>query len=379
VAVVTLTVVGGVEPLVQPARAVETIARANLDGTGADHHLITGLSSPCGVAVDGSHIYWANAGFNTIGRAELDGRQVTQSFIEGANAPCGVAVAGSHVYWANRGGDVAGTSIGRANLDGTGVDQSFITGADAPCGVAVDATHIYWANESGGVGRANLDGTGANQSFLPFGTCGVAVNTAHIYWSHTTLGPRPSGDVSTIWRADLDGTDPAPITSSANATTCGVALDATRVYWDAGLAIARATLDGTQIGSISAEGIACGVAVDTSHVYWANRLGPPLRLAFDGVKRNVKRGTAKLTVSIDRRSGLIAGDVELAQTRRVKAKRKRVAEEQRRVTLPIRAIGSARRQLKRTGTARVEATVTFIPDGARALSTKSKRLRLRRR
>jgi hypothetical protein len=44
------------------------------------------------VAVDGAHLYWANAGDGTIGRANLDGTGVNQSFIGGATGPCGVAV-----------------------------------------------------------------------------------------------------------------------------------------------------------------------------------------------------------------------------------------------------------------------------------------------
>ncbi len=65
----------------------------------------------------------------SIGRANLDGTGVNQSFISGAQGPCGVALEGTHVYWANEGYSAKGTTIGRANLDGTGVNQSFIGGA----------------------------------------------------------------------------------------------------------------------------------------------------------------------------------------------------------------------------------------------------------
>jgi virginiamycin B lyase len=141
-----------------------SIARANLDGTGADQSFITGANAPEGVAVDGAHIYWANRA--TIGRANLDGTGANQDFITGAPNPSGVAVDGAHVYWANS----QGGTIGRANLDGTDVNQNFITGAYAPAGVAVDGAHVYWTNwinatGTGAIGRANLDGTGAFQSF----------------------------------------------------------------------------------------------------------------------------------------------------------------------------------------------------------------------
>ena len=74
---------------------------------------------------------------NTIGRANLDGTGVNQSFITGVSNAVGIAVDGTYVYWTQTAG---GTStIGRANLDGTGVNQNFITVAGGPYGLAVDA------------------------------------------------------------------------------------------------------------------------------------------------------------------------------------------------------------------------------------------------
>ena len=67
-----------------------------------------------------------------IGRANLDGTGVDQNFIlvrtnEFFDYPCGVAVDGEHVYWAWLNSVLEGVgSIGRANLDGTAVDQDFI-------------------------------------------------------------------------------------------------------------------------------------------------------------------------------------------------------------------------------------------------------------
>jgi hypothetical protein len=147
---------------------------------------IAGATNPCGVAVDGGHVYWGETGNGTIGRANLDGTGVNQSFIGGATGPCGVAVDGGHIYWANQ----AGTTIGRANLDGSGVNQGFIAGATNPCGVAVDGGHIYWPNSiNGTIGRANLDGTGVNQGFVGGASrpCGVAVDALEIGY------PRPRG------------------------------------------------------------------------------------------------------------------------------------------------------------------------------------------
>src|SRR5262245_32065526 len=109
-------------------------------------------------------VYWTN-GDSSIGRANLDGSAANPSFIPSSSptSGAGVAVNDTHIYWANLvpgaggSGDTYTDSIARANLDGTAVDQHFIElGADGnPQGVAVDESHIFWANQgTGSIARA---------------------------------------------------------------------------------------------------------------------------------------------------------------------------------------------------------------------------------
>jgi virginiamycin B lyase len=175
-----------------------TIGRANLDGSNPDQNFITTANYPSGVAVDSGHVYWTNASTGSIGRANLDGTHRNQNFISGANASgeSSVAVDSAHVYWTNA------NKIGRANLNGTHRNRNFITTANYPFGVAVDSGHVYWTN--GGtetVGRANLDGTHRNQNFITGSTDigGVAVAGGHVYWTNT--------EAATIGRADVDGSN----------------------------------------------------------------------------------------------------------------------------------------------------------------------------
>jgi virginiamycin B lyase len=133
-----------------PAFDGTTIGRANLNGTVVNHSFITGASGPCGVAVNGTHIYWANnaAGTGipnngTIARANLDGTAVNQSLVSAPDNPCGIALDGGHVYW----GDPDRITVGRANLNGSIPQPDFISSTSA-CGVAVDGALIYWANNA---------------------------------------------------------------------------------------------------------------------------------------------------------------------------------------------------------------------------------------
>ena len=327
-----------------------TIGRANLDGTGLDQSFITSADFPVSVAVDASHIYWANEGLlsgTTIGRANLDGTDVDQSFITGANSPGGVAVDASHVYWTNELGD----SIGRANLDGSGVDQSFINAGDFPCGPAVDASHIYWANAlSGTIRRANLNGTQVNRHLVDpgFGTCSVAVDAAHVYWA----------GVTSIGRARLNGKRAVRNFIASESVTTGVAVDGAQIYWaNFDGTIGRANLDGTGRNHtfICGSRFSGGVAVDA--LFMPPPQSPSSDVSFCPVKRNERKGTSKLAVNVDG-----PGKLELAKTTKVKGDEQTV-EAAGTHELLVKPKGKAKRRLNKTGRATVEVRVIYTPTG----------------
>ena len=260
-----------------------TIGRARLDGTGVEHSFVSGTGrGPCGVALDRRHIYWAErlggkvgspVEGGGIGRANRDGSGVNAKFIATPGmGGCGVAIAGSHIYWASDG------AIGRANLDGTGVDVQFIPGlaiprasappgGGGPCGIAVAGKYIYWMNnaESGKpvtIGRANLDGTGVNKRFVTGVTigCGIAVVRGHIYW--TNVGFVKSRYA--IGRANVDGTGVNRRFIRTASIPCGVAVYHGHIYWGEWkgttlahpiTTIGRANLDGSAVNSQFITGI----------------------------------------------------------------------------------------------------------------------------
>jgi uncharacterized protein YjbI with pentapeptide repeats len=208
------------------------IARSNLDGTGVNPQFVKLPAGAHYLAVDDKFIYWTNGG-PKIGRANFDGTDVNPNFItiNGDTFLNGLAVDSSHIYWA----DSEQKTIGRANLDGTGVNPSFITGVPNVTDVAVDSQHIYWTENtsagppspaSGLIGRANLDGTGVNPNFVPVAGFprGIAVDSAHIYWANYytcdfRTNPFSNCTGGTIGRADLDGSavDQAYVTAGSDA------------------------------------------------------------------------------------------------------------------------------------------------------------------
>ena len=175
--------------------AANTIGRANLDGTGVNQSFIggPGVDGPYGVAVYGQ-LYWTSFNGGTIGTANLDGTGVNPTLITGLSSPYGLAVYGQRIYWTS----FDGGTIGIANLDGTGVNPAFITGLAHPNGVAVDAQpspggqQIYWSDLDVGIGAASLDGLGVIQDYFPVAGAvhDVAVDQGVIYftWANIARG-----------------------------------------------------------------------------------------------------------------------------------------------------------------------------------------------
>jgi len=90
-----------------------------------------------------------------------------------------VAVDSSHLYWADAGPTetVPGT-IMKANLDGTGA-TAIASDPNHPAWVAVDSSNIYWSNLAGTIMEANLDGTGA-----------TAIATDPVFPQGVAVGPQ---------------------------------------------------------------------------------------------------------------------------------------------------------------------------------------------
>lgn len=113
------------------------IGKADLDGSEANRGFISGLTKPCGVAVRDGYLYWTAEHY--LARVALSGGIPQMVHQEENSSFCGVAVDGTHVYWGG-----FEESIGRAELDGSHAEPSFITGIRRPCGIALDGSRIYW-------------------------------------------------------------------------------------------------------------------------------------------------------------------------------------------------------------------------------------------
>ena len=149
------------------------IQRANLDGTNIQD-VVTGTSTPRGLAVFGSKVYWTERDTPMIRRADLDGSNIENlvDINDGIVNPNGldIDVIGGKMYWT----DLAQDRIQRANLDGSNIENLVTTGLTNPLGIAIDpvAQKMYWTDEGSNpeeIKVANLDGTNVQQVLVTGG------------------------------------------------------------------------------------------------------------------------------------------------------------------------------------------------------------------
>jgi plastocyanin len=99
---------------------------------------------------------------------------------------------------------------------------------------------------------------------------------------------------------------------------------------------------------------------------------PSNQFSFGKLKKNTRKGTATQTVNVPG-----PGELALTETNKVKGTEKQAGAEGAE-ELPIKPKGKAKKALNRRGKAKVEAEVTYTPDGGEP-NTQSKRIKLVKR
>ena len=180
-----------------------------------------------------------------------------------------MAVDSSHIYWADL------DSIGRANLDGSGVEQNFVsfTGFPNVCGVAVNGTHVYWADRTADkIGRVGLNGSSPDFGFIttPFTPCGVAVTRTTSTTAQTTVPTCSVGPKRRRGRPSPSGTLAGGILRGRR--------ERRNVYYGnrqaSGLTDLKQINDGIELASATGAKGPCGIAVNSSAIYWTNYSQP---------------------------------------------------------------------------------------------------------
>jgi hypothetical protein len=204
-----------------------SIGYANLDGSGAGLLNTSGASfaQPSGLAIDpvADRIYWGNSesGNGSIGFADLNGGGGGLLRPAGATTePNALAVdpVNARIYWSNPTAD----KLSYAKLDGSSGRDIDTSGAvvDGPDGVAVtpQTGRVYWANREGNsIGYAGVDGGGggtANLNQFVSKPIGLTTDGEALYWASNGFERVEAGNFAGCCTIPLE---------TAGATQSGVA------------------------------------------------------------------------------------------------------------------------------------------------------------
>jgi virginiamycin B lyase len=416
----------------------DTIGRANLDGTAVNQNFIEGAAVPFGVAVDSAHLYWTNqfpspdgTTGGTIARANVDGTDVNQTFIAGFTGdPIGVAVTPSAQTEQAARISINDVTIAEGNAGQTAfrftasldapqpapVTVDFATGdgtATAPSDYAAGSGSVTFAsgevvktvtvqvngdttveaNETLNLNLANATGNATIADAQSVATIvdddqAVIEPPARISLGDVTMSEGNARPTAFRFTASLDrpqsgpvtvdfttgpGTATAPSDYAANAGTLSFAPGDTsetvtvQVNGDAtveaneafNLSLANATGNAT-----IADGQAAGTILND------DRKAKPHTFTLGKPRLNPKRGTARLAVTVSAPGKLaISGNGAKPVARSLSAAGT--------VQLLIKASGTQKRRLSRTGTVTVRPRVTYTPIGGRPI-TRSTNVRLKK-
>lgn len=227
------------DPRIYSSKLETTSVQSN-----ATEAIIT-TARPLGLALDATHVYWANTAKKCIGRSNLSGTSVETEWLKLTTAtPKDVAVDAAHVYWT----DSTNKSVGRATIAGATIEETWVKLGSAAAGLAVDAAHIYWGNPTlRTVGRATIAGATIEEKFIEtFSTQGIAIDAGHIYWG--------SPISESIGRAAIGGgsVELQWIKKAQLLNVTSVAVSATSIYWasENNSEIGSALINGTEAGKL---------------------------------------------------------------------------------------------------------------------------------
>jgi hypothetical protein len=344
-----------------------SIGYANLNGSGG------GLLKPAGATVEpnaltvdptNTRIYWSNLTADKISYASFDGSAAQDIDTSGAtiDGPEGVAVSSraARIYWANHNGSSIGfTSIGGGG-GGTANLNQFVS---KPIGLATDGEAVYWA--SGGFERVEagnfaaccsvpLETAGATQSGVAFP---VILESPRLNAIVKIEGGHGPGSVLTCSAPPWEGDQIESFLYRAPQSISYQWLRNRQPIPDATGTTFTAAKVGSYTCQITARNFA-GESIEGNPNGFAIRAS----LKLKRVAYNRRKGTATLRVAV---TG--SGRLDLFGKGVTNVSKKRVSGT---VKVVVRASGKSRIKLRANGKARVKPTISYAPEGGKAIKRK---------
>jgi sugar lactone lactonase YvrE len=173
-----------------------------------------GVSRPNSVFVDADNIYWTNEGTPTTGttvssnantgsiarlsKAAITGTPVVLATAQ--NKPRGLAVDGTSVYWSNAGAGGTTGSVMKCNrTDGTGL-TALASALMNPRELTIDGAYVYFTDYGSKIvariSKTAAPGTAPESlATAQNNPLGIVVDTKHVYWTNYGTGSLYDGSV----------------------------------------------------------------------------------------------------------------------------------------------------------------------------------------
>jgi hypothetical protein len=160
--------------------------------TGGMPSLISATEpSVVAIVADGTNVYWVSGSDGNQGAVRMwdPAAKVLRSIAQGQSSPFGLAVDNTHIYWSLNGPDLATNGIRRTTIPTTAAqpDVRIVTQGGQPSGIAVDDESVYWIEKKAPSSIMRAPKAGGMTSVEVATTTGplgdsIAVDENYVYW-----------------------------------------------------------------------------------------------------------------------------------------------------------------------------------------------------
>ena len=197
---------------------------------GVPTRIVKGRKRASGIAQGGGSLFWADVdGIFRLDKAT--GAVARVSAAGELRSPCGIAADKTHVYWAETAnGDDRPTEILRATHNGQNVGTVAVNDAGFACNLALDDASVYWIDlRKGAVMRSAKNGASTTPlSAMPVVGHALTVDASSVF----VLSERAPDSIlrGSIWKLPVAGGAPVLLAIDELGLN-GLATDEREIFW----------------------------------------------------------------------------------------------------------------------------------------------------
>jgi hypothetical protein len=229
------------------------------------------------IATDGEGLFFTDEAEGRVARIGKDGQNEC-TLAGGVSSPIGIAVDDTYVYWCALGANVIRRRA--KTCGGTSTSQTIVSGTAAPHFIRLDASGLYWTKRTGGLlSWAQVSGTPTEPVWAGSSPGGFmfspALDDEWVYWREGR--EEPIGGSARIVRAPKNRSGLLEVLAEDQPSPRHVAVDESHVYWTSTESVRRIAKAGGTVETL-ATGFSSphAIALDDEAVYFGTVVGQQL-------------------------------------------------------------------------------------------------------